>query len=95
MFVLQAILSSVEEVQHAAAAVEDVGVLPPGAYHDLHDAEEDTEPPSYRGHPHAVLELVKLGYHVRSPHCASLNQCVDFFLEQKSRETPYECVALP
>ena len=49
MFILQAILSSVDEMLHAAAAVEDVGVLPPGA-HDLHDAEEDTEPPSYHGH---------------------------------------------
>ena len=64
-------MSSPEEMLHAAAAKEGMEVFPPGAYGDLHDAEEDIEPPSYRGHPHAVSELVQPGYLVRPLHCAS------------------------
>ncbi len=54
--------SSVEEEQQEAVD-DDEGVLPPGAYHDLHEVDDDIEPPSYRGHPHSV-EL-GLGYLVR------------------------------
>ena len=50
--------SSVEEEQHAAEEEEEE--LPPGAYHE---ADEVTEPPSYRGHP----ELSQPGYLVRPP----------------------------
>jgi hypothetical protein len=46
--------SSVEEEQHAHAAEEE-GVLPPVAYRDMHGGDgEDTEPPSYRRHPHEL-----------------------------------------
>ncbi|KAH8979560.1 hypothetical protein EDB92DRAFT_1903971 [Lactarius akahatsu] len=52
--------SSVEEEQHAA---EEEEVLPPGAYHDIHDGDEvTTEPPSYRGHPHGAAEHAQPGY---------------------------------
>jgi hypothetical protein len=54
--------SSVEEERHAEEEEED---LPPGAY--IHEeADEITEPPSYRGHPHGVSELAQPGYLVRS-----------------------------
>jgi len=49
--------SSVEEERHAAEEEED---LPSGAY--IHEADEITEPPSYRGHPHGVSELAQAGY---------------------------------
>jgi len=49
--------SSVEEEQHEAD--EGEGTLPPGAYRDVDD---DTEPPSYRGHSHGM----ELGYLVRN-----------------------------
>ncbi|KAI0293506.1 hypothetical protein B0F90DRAFT_1913423 [Multifurca ochricompacta] len=52
--------SSVEEEQHEAD--EDEGAHPPGAYHDLRGVDEDTEPPSYRGHPHGSTELTRGGY---------------------------------
>lgn len=50
--------SSVEEERHEAD--DDEGTLPPGAYRDV---DEDTEPPSYRGHPHVSSEQ---GYLVRA-----------------------------
>jgi hypothetical protein len=31
---------------------EDEGVLSPGAYHDLHEVDNATEPASYRGYPY-------------------------------------------
>jgi len=43
--------SSIEEERHEAVD-DDEGVLPPGAYRDVHEVDEDTEPPSYRGYPH-------------------------------------------
>jgi len=49
--------SSVEEEQHETD--EGEGTLPPGAYRDVDD---DTEPPSYRGHSHGM----ELGYLVRN-----------------------------
>ena len=55
--------SSVKEEQRAA---EDDDVHPPGAYcGEFHEAKEDLEPPSYRGHPHGNLELAQPGYLVR------------------------------
>ena len=54
--------SSVEEERHEAE--DDEGVLPPGAYHDLHEVDVSTEPPSYRGRPHGS----DLGYTVRSSY---------------------------
>ena len=51
--------SSVEEERHEAEE-DDEGALPPGAYRDLHEVDEGTEPPSYRGHPHGS----DLGYTV-------------------------------
>jgi len=53
--------SSIEEERHEAE--DDEGVLPPGAYRDVHDVDEDTEPPSYRGYAHGQ----ELGYLVRHP----------------------------
>jgi hypothetical protein len=57
--------SSVEEEQHEG---DEEDILPPGAFHDdLHEVDDDTEPPSYRGHPHGL----ETGYLVRSrvlPH---------------------------
>ena len=55
--------SSVEEERHEAEDDDD-GVLPPGAYRDLHEVDEGTEPPSYRGRPHGS----DLGYTVRSSY---------------------------
>lgn len=52
--------SSVEEEQHEA---DDEDALPPGAYRDLHEVDDGTEPPSYRGHAYGT----DLGYLVRAP----------------------------
>ena len=55
--------SSVEEERHEED-VEDEGALPTGSYHDLHEVDDVTEPPSYRGHPHGS----DLGYTVRTSY---------------------------
>ena len=55
--------SSIEEERHEGDE-EDEGVLPPGAYRDLHEVDDATEPPSYRGHPHGS----DLGYAVRTSY---------------------------
>jgi len=56
--------SSVEEERHEAG--DDESTLPPGTYSTLppgayRDVDDDTEPPSYRGHSHGM----ELGYLVR------------------------------
>jgi PH domain len=53
--------SSIEEERHEAD--DDEGALPPGAYREVHDLDEATEPPSYRGYAHGQ----DLGYLVRHP----------------------------
>jgi len=46
--------SSVEEERRAAEVADGHEHDLPDAYHDMHrEGEEDTEPPSYRGHPDA------------------------------------------
>ena len=55
--------SSIEEERREdEEGDEGVLPLPPGAYHDLHEVEDGTEPPSYRGQPHGS----DLGYSVRT-----------------------------
>ncbi len=53
--------SSVEEEGHEE---EEEGALLPAAYHDLHEVDAGTEPPSYRGHPHGS----DVGYTVRTSY---------------------------
>lgn len=55
--------SSIEEERHEGDEEEE-GVLPPGSYRDLHEVDDATEPPSYRGHPHGS----DLGYGVRTSY---------------------------
>jgi PH (Pleckstrin Homology) domain-containing protein/BAR-like protein len=54
--------SSVEEEGHEGE--EEEGGLLPAAYHDLHEVDAGTEPPSYRGHPHGS----DVGYTVRTSY---------------------------
>ena len=61
---------------------------PPGAYGEFHKAEEDLEPPSYRGHPHGNSELAQPGYLVRgylvrfSPLCFQEVNALTHIFEQ-------------
>ena len=55
--------SSIDEERHERDEDEE-GVLPPGAYRDLHEVDDATEPPSYRGHPQGSDH----GYTVRTSY---------------------------